>query len=103
MTRVFMIDTPSGPHAQFGCAAVSIGEAMPNKSVQRPKRRGCLSRYKGVTPDRGVWRAQIRVAGENEFLGHFDDEREAARAFDQRSRQVYGRFAVTNRKLGLLR
>lgn len=47
--------------------------------------------------DRAVvpWRAQITVAGENETLGYFADERTAARAFDARAKEL-GRHASCN-------
>jgi hypothetical protein len=70
---------------------------------QRPKIAGTLCPYKGVTPDRwGKYRAQIRNGDKVEFLGHFNEAKDAARAFDRRAKQLYGRAALTNRSLGLL-
>ena len=48
------------------------------------------SKYRGVGWNKGhdQWQAQIKVAGENEILGYFDDEAEAARAYDTRARQL---------------
>ncbi len=48
------------------------------------------SKYRGVSWHKrdGKWQAQIKVAGENENLGFFDDEEEAARAFDTRAAEL---------------
>ena len=62
-----------------------------------PSRRGCCpkiaaksSEYRGVSWDKShnQWRAFIRVAGNLEHLGYFDDEAEAARAYDTHARQL---------------
>ncbi len=48
------------------------------------------SKYRGVTWSKksNQWQAQIRVAGKLENLGLFDDEAEAARAFDTRAAEL---------------
>jgi hypothetical protein len=48
------------------------------------------SKYRGVTWNKWVnqWKAQITVAGKTEHIGHFDDEAEAARAFDTCARPL---------------
>jgi hypothetical protein len=48
------------------------------------------SKYRGVSWDKSQnqWKAQIRVAGKIENLGNFDDEAEAARAFDTRAAEL---------------
>jgi hypothetical protein len=56
------------------------GNFVPRVSTQS-------SKYRGVTWSKmsNQWQAQIKVAGKNENLGYFDDEAEAARAFDTRA------------------
>jgi hypothetical protein len=44
----------------------------------------CVGWYKKT----GQWQAKIRVAGKQEHLGYFDDEAEAARAFDTRAAEL---------------
>ena len=61
-------------------------------------RTGGRSRYKGVTwdaPNRH-WRALIQVQKKRIHVGYFDDEVEAARAYDTAARQHFGPLAVTN-------
>lgn len=48
------------------------------------KREGVTSKFRGVCwmKDRKKWRARITVDQKNKYLGYFDDEEEAARAWD---------------------
>ena len=52
--------------------------------------RAKSSKYRGVTwsKSHNQWHAQISVAGKLEHLGFFDDEAEAARAFDTRAAEL---------------
>jgi len=62
------------------------------------KRAGCLSRYKGVSYDRRDrnWVAAINYDNRRVVLGDFDDEVEAARAYDRRAVEVFGPYAHPN-------
>jgi hypothetical protein len=62
------------------------------------KRRGCLSQYKGVSVNsrHSKWIAQISFERENIKLGTFDDEAEAARAFDRAALLLFGEYAWLN-------
>jgi hypothetical protein len=48
------------------------------------------SKYRGVSwaKSHNQWEAIIRVAGTQQHLGYFDDEKEAAKAYDTRARQL---------------
>lgn len=64
------------------------------------KHRG-ESVYKGVSNSRSHkgpkhWRARIRHHGREILLGYFATEIEAARAYDEAARRLFGEFAFTN-------
>lgn len=56
------------------------------------------SPWKGVSwrEDRGKWRAYIFDGGHQYQLGHFDEETDAARAYDAAAREMFGPFARLN-------
>lgn len=62
------------------------------------KRAGCLSQYKGVSYDKRhhKWFTTIYYDNKSFRLGAFDDEVEAARAYDRRAIEVFGSFARPN-------
>lgn len=56
------------------------------------KRLNTLSKYKGVTRHRNKW--QVYVNGE--YIGKYDDEREAAETYDRIAVRIWGEYARTN-------
>lgn len=60
--------------------------------------KGSTSQYKGVSwykRDK-KWRADIQVNGKKIFLGYFDNETEAAHAYDEAAVRYFDGFAKTN-------
>jgi len=67
-------------------------------SCNRPKRKNTTSRFVGVhfSKKKNVWVAQIKHLGKTIWLGYFDDEIDAARAFDRAAIKYHGEFAKLN-------
>lgn len=68
---------------------------MKNRAKQK---NGLTSIYKGVHFKRshGRWSAELQIDGKCKFLGYFDDEIDAAHAYDDAARIYYGEFARPN-------
>lgn len=65
----------------------------------RRKQRGTFtSLYKGVYyhKGRGKWSSKIKCKGKHIFIGWFDDEESAARAYDEKAKELFGEFACLN-------
>jgi hypothetical protein len=56
------------------------------------------SKYRGVDwyAPRRRWRAQIGFNGRQEYIGLFEKEEDAARAYDCRAKELFGEFARLN-------
>jgi len=69
--------------------------------MNRRKWANCSSRYKGVSWEEKYqkWRARISLDGKLTHLGYFDDEAEAASAYNEAAEQHYGELVHLN-KLG---
>jgi hypothetical protein len=65
-------------------------------NVPKHESRGGTSRFKGVSRKGNKWVAQIKVANKKQHLGYFDDEREAALAYDAAAREAFAGFAKLN-------
>lgn len=65
----------------------------------RPKcAKGASSKYKGVSKrkDEKRWRASITHEGRHIHLGNFENEEDAARAYDEAAKVYFGEFAFLN-------
>jgi len=67
-------------------------------AMNRRKRTKCSSKYKGVHWNKShkKWYAMIRLRGRVEWLGSFNCEVEAAKAYNQAAKRLFGDFARLN-------
>lgn len=73
-----------------------------NQANKRKYARESTSRFKGVSlAANGKWRAQLSVSRRKMFLGDFESEEDAARAYDAAAVHHFGEFAATNESLRL--
>lgn len=65
-------------------------------SQNRAKMRGTTSRFKGVCRASNSWVANLCVDYSQIYLGSFDNEQDAARAYDAAARKRFGSCAALN-------
>jgi len=67
-------------------------------NVRKTMRKQCTSKYRGVSKvnKSNRWQARIGYKGTKLILGYFDSEIEAAKAYDEAAKELYGEYAVLN-------
>jgi hypothetical protein len=69
-----------------------------NNKYVRKRGRAASSKYKGVSLEKrnGKWRAGIKSDGKHKNLGYFENQEDAARAYDEAAKIYHGEYAVLN-------
>jgi len=70
-----------------------------SQNMQKAKKRsGTKSRFRGLSWDRTrqKWMVTIQADAKLTYIGRFDDEEEAARAYDAAAKRLHGEFANLN-------
>lgn len=69
-----------------------------SQNCANQKARGGTSKYKGVSrrKDRPSWRVLVRCNGRRFYCGSFKCEKQAAKAYDKKAKEVHGEFALLN-------
>ena len=72
--------------------------STPGQNACNKKSRGGSSQYKGVYWHKrnNKWRSAVMIDRHEKHLGYFEDEIEAAKAYDRAARELHGEFARTN-------
>lgn len=77
-----------------------IENLRPATALQNTRNRrseeGSTSKYLGVCACGKKWRAEIKSRGNEKFLGYFNKEEDAAKAYNEAAHKIYGNFANLN-------
>ena len=94
----FVVDHGDGDGLNNTRENLSIVTAAENSYNRRKLEKTCTSKYKGVTLDkrRNKYRAQITFRGVVIRLGSFDNETEAAKAYDDAAKELFREYAKLN-------
>lgn len=79
-----------------------LSSEMQNARNQSVKRIAKTSNYKGVSLSKNgrKWCAFIKIGYRSKYIGVFNSELEAARAYDEAAIEAFGEFAKTNFEVG---
>lgn len=67
--------------------------------ANRPRKRSATSQYRGVsktTNPKRPFRAALKYKGQHHYLGSYETEVEAAKAYNEAALRIVGEYAVLN-------
>lgn len=85
---------------KIDCVISNLREANhQTNNMNRRKQTGHTSKYKGVyyNKSRNKWQAQIKFNLKCYNLGRYDNEKDAADAYNVKALELFGEFAVLNK------
>lgn len=97
-----ILDAPAGLHVDhhdgdgLNNTRANLRLATGRQNQGNRRKQAGTSRFKGVSMLRGRWRAVIKDCGTQRYLGSFASEAEAAHAYDEAARRIFGQFAAVN-------
>jgi hypothetical protein len=94
----FVVDHKDGAGLNNTKANLRIVTTAQNGYNSKKTVNQTSSKYKGVCYDRlrNAFRADIGYKSHRKFLGHFDNETDAAKAYDKAAIELYGEYANLN-------
>jgi len=80
------------------CCKENLRVATRSQNLGNSVAKGGVSQYKGVYWHRNnrKWIANITINYKCKYIGSFENEEDAARAYDEAAREAFGEFARTN-------
>ncbi len=93
-----LVDHQNGNGLDNRRANLRLATHSQNLCNSRINKSNCSSQFRGVSlfRRRGVWSARIKIRGKSIFLGYFDNEIDAAKAYDRAAIKYHGEFARLN-------
>lgn len=98
----YIIDTPDGLDTdhingnKLDNRVVNLRPATRAENQWNRKKQSGSSKYKGVTKQGNGWKAQLRCNKEFIYLGYYDSEEAASKAYSEATKKYHGDFAFVD-------
>lgn len=105
MMHAFIMKTPQGMHTdhinnnKLDNRKQNLRICTPAQNQVRSFKKNNTSGFKGVSwnKDKKKWDARTYYKNKQVFIGYFEDKAEAANAFNNKVKDLYGEFAYLNK------